>query len=376
MVSFVVMFFGIYALMNVYLFLKVYAAAFALGKLYVVLGLLLAIMVSMPIWARRLDSMGHWLAMPVTLVAFSWLAIVFWFAATGLAIDAWNVVLRMASLVAPGAGRAIVPGRVLLLSAGAVVAIMTTWGIVEAQSIRANHVTIHVPHMPDGMNELRIAQITDLHLGPYTGSWRLGKVLDIVRSEGPDVIVTTGDLIDSPAWRLAAQAQRLSTLHAPLGKYAVLGNHEFYVGVEESEKFHAQAGLKLLRGQAVSPVDGLVIAGVDDRAMGLAASHENVDELPILSPRAADSLVILLKHQPRINQAAAGLFDLQISGHTHAGQLFPFHFISRAAYPLYRGLHDLGNGGRLYVSSGAGTWGPPFRVLARPEVTIFTFTKQ
>lgn len=369
---FFVMFFTIYGLLNLYLFWKVYAAMPGLGKWHILLGIFLVFMVLAPIIARRLDTNGHWLAWPVTLISYTWLAAVFWFLLVGLGIDIWNLVFKGASLFAPGAVKMIVGPRVLLASALLSVGVLTTWGVIEAQAVKAQHITISVPHLPPGSSSVTIAQLTDLHLGVYTGGKRLEKVLAILRKHRPDMIVATGDMIDSPLERIRPYAEMLTQAQAPLGKFAVLGNHEFYVGIEPSEAFHEAAGFQLLRGGKVQPAPGLVVAGVDDRTADRIGAVGYTDETAVLSPRPENSTVILLKHQPVVNESALGLFDLQISGHTHGGQVFPFHIMSRMVYPRYRGLYRLDGGAWLHVSTGAGTWGPPMRVLARPEVLIIT----
>jgi predicted MPP superfamily phosphohydrolase len=169
-------------------------------------------------------------------------------------------------------------------------------------------------------------------------------------------------------------------MQAPLGKFAIFGNHEFYQGSEASEAFHKLCGFDLLRQRNVAIGKELLIVGVDDTAgfhfHGPVFSDED-KVLPPLKPGAPDEsrpVVLFLKHQPRVLDTSLGRFDLQLSGHTHGGQIFPFNLIIREIYGRYRGLYDLGQGSKLYVCKGAGTWGPPIRLFAQPEVALIVLT--
>jgi len=134
--------------------------------------------------------------------------------------------------------------------------------------------------------------------------------------------------------------------------------------------FTQRAGFRLLRGKGIT-VDGVLnIAGVDDPT-GLSYGEENISERGLLASLPRDKFTILLKHRPVIDKESLGLFDLQVSGHTHRGQIFPFVLLSRLFFPYNSGLFQLSNHAILYVSRGSGTWGPPIRFLAPPEVTIF-----
>ena len=186
-------------------------------------------------------------------------------------------------------------------------------------------------------------------------------------TSGPNVIVSTGDMTDASPERLAEDVRMLAEVRAPLGKFAIFGNHEFYNGIDNSTRFHEAAGFVLLRQQAVEPDSHLRIVGVDDPAGGSASRN---DEDAVLPAQADGLFTLLLKHRPQAAQGSLGRYDLQLSGHTHGGQIFPFHVFSRLAFPLGPGLHQLTERSALYLSRGSGTWGPPMRVLAPPEVTI------
>jgi hypothetical protein len=155
-----------------------------------------------------------------------------------------------------------------------------------------------------------------------------------------------------------------------LGKYAITGNHEVYAGLAESLEAERAFGFDLLRGEVKTVGNVLNIVGIDDPAAGM---EEN--ERAILAGAQNGLFTLFLKHRPDPSIGSLGLFDLQLSGHTHYGQLFPFRYIAALVYPLQNGPYYLAGGSVLYTSRGSGTWGPPIRVLAPPEVTIIDIVR-
>jgi predicted MPP superfamily phosphohydrolase len=158
----------------------------------------------------------------------------------------------------------------------------------------------------------------------------------------------------------------LSSIPAPLGKFAVTGNHEYYTGLEEALEFTRQAGFSPLRNQHVLVKDVLAIVGMDD------TGHDDskISEAKVLGDLVKKHFTLLLKHRPVVNQDSLDRFDLQLSGHTHKGQMYPFTVLVDMFFALKSGTHQVSELSRIHVSRGTGTWGPPFRVLAPPEVTI------
>ena len=154
------------------------------------------------------------------------------------------------------------------------------------------------------------------------------------------------------------------------GKFAVTGNHEFYAGIEQALAFTDQAGFRVLRGEGLT-VDGVFnIVGGDDLASLRMGKANHKDEKTLLMSVPQNLFTIFLKHRPEIQQNTFGLFDVQLSGHTHHGQIFPFNFIIQWVYPMQNGLYRFVDGGFLYTHRGTGTWGPPMRFLTPPEVAI------
>jgi predicted MPP superfamily phosphohydrolase len=226
---------------------------------------------------------------------------------------------------------------------------------------------------------LRVVQVTDLHFGYVRGSTYLDELATALQELQPDLVVLTGDMLDVALPRAQPFIDALAAVRPPLGKFAVLGNHEYYVRVAKSVPLLEAAGCSVLRGTNATIDAGgwpLLIAGVDDPAGRNSSQESRTDEASIL-PAAGDArhpFTLLLKHQPRVANTSRGRFDLQLSGHTHGGQLFPFHFMVRAANQYFRGMYGIAAGGQIYVGHGAGTWGPPLRHCAPREITLFILT--
>jgi len=243
------------------------------------------------------------------------------------------------------------------------------YGLFEATNIRTETVVIKSAKIT---KPIRIAQISDVHLGILIREGRLEKILEKVKASSPDIFVSTGDLVDGQTDSLNGVGNLLREIKAPLGKYAITGNHEFYAGLDRSLEFMKQAGFHVLRGEGTSVAGLITIAGVDDPVVrGYGGSRDReVPEKELLSGLPKDKFTLFLKHRPDVEKSAVGLFDLQLSGHAHKGQIFPWTLLVRLVHPHIAGLYDLSSGSSLYVSRGSGTWGPPIRFLAPPEVTV------
>ncbi len=224
------------------------------------------------------------------------------------------------------------------------------------------------PKISPESGRIRIVQISDVHLGLIVREDRLRSIAAAVKKAGPDILVSTGDLVDGQISRLNDLAEMLGEITPRFGKFAITGNHEFYAGIEQSLEFTKRAGFTILRGSAVS--GPITIAGVDDpvaKAFGLSSP---VSEKELLQTLNGNKFILLLKHRPLVDQKCTGLFDLQLSGHVHKGQICPFGILTKIYYPLHAGYGKLTGNAHLYVSRGSGTWGPPIRFFAPPEVTV------
>jgi predicted MPP superfamily phosphohydrolase len=304
----------------------------------------------------------HRLATMLAWIGFGWMGWVFLFFWIALAL----------ALVSALAGAAPSPLPVYAATLGsfplaALLALaVAAYGFLDARRIRIERIRLASPKLSAAGCMFRLVLISDVHLGTLVGARRLRRLVARLQQLDADVVVSAGDLVDGSEHRLRELAPMFGVLQPRLGKYAVTGNHEYYAGLGHALQFHRLAGFRVLQGEACDITDEISIAGVDD-----PTGRTHPDERVPLSKLAQRRFRILLKHQPVLLPDAEGLFDLQLSGHVHQGQIFPFGLLVRLAYPVRTGLTRLAHGGWLYVSRGTGTWGPPMRVGAPPEITLF-----
>ncbi|MFC0396951.1 metallophosphoesterase [Paraburkholderia rhizosphaerae] len=252
--------------------------------------------------------------------------------------------------------------------------ISTGIGFINARR-RARVVTIEVPidDLPRALEGFTIVQISDIHVGPTIKRNYVDAIVEAVNRLKPDLIAVTGDVVDGSVAQLSAHTQPLSKLSARHGAYLVTGNHEYYSGADAWIAEFERLGLRvLLNEHVIVEHDGAqaVIAGVTDYTAGNYNPAHNSDPAAALRGAPGDVLIkVLLAHQPRTAEAAADAgFTLQLSGHTHGGQFFPWNFFVRLQQPFTAGLARL-NGLWVYTSRGTGYWGPPKRLGAPSEIT-------
>ncbi len=234
---------------------------------------------------------------------------------------------------------------------------------------RIEHV---LPRWPASRDGFRIVQISDIHIGPILGRAFARDLVTRVNGLAPDLIAVTGDLVDGREPLLRDEVAPLADLHAPDGVWFVTGNHDYYSGAEAWVERVRALGLRTLRNERVligSDGNAFDLAGVEDHHAGLVDPHRREDLYTALNGWDQSRAVILLAHDPSTFKRASGFgVDLQLSGHTHGGQIWPFRYLVRLATPFVSGLYER-NGSRLYVSRGTGFWGPPMRLLAPSEIT-------
>lgn len=372
MVAFFLIYFGVYGGLHAYFFWKARAALHFGWKGSLALGFFLLLQVLAPILIRSLERWG-WepQARILAWIGYTWFGFIFFFFSCGVCVDLYPLLLA-----AWRSAFHLGPARFLLAPAWgfalplAVSAIAITYGFWEAAAPRVERVTLHNPKIPPG-TVIRVAQISDLHLGLLIRGRYLGKVMDTLRRENPDILLSTGDLVDGDMNHLEGLSERLAAFNPPLGKYAVTGNHEYYAGLDQALDFTRSCGFSVLRGETASPLPHLILAGVDDVQGKAFHQAAGVPEAELLAGIPRGAFVLFLKHRPVLERDSQTLYDLQVSGHTHKGQIFPFSLLVELAYRYPSGLVALATGNSLYTSRGTGTWGPPMRVLSPPEVTIF-----
>lgn len=329
------------------------------------------IMILVPVASYALDAAGWPTAAGMAAwVGFSWMGFacfVLWLSlALWLAQSFLWAFARLARL-----GPFVWPKRAMALGILLVAACLSIYAYSTAKNIQMERVVINTAKLPAGQEQLKIAMICDLHLSPSMGLERLKFVAAEIDKLKPDILMAVGDVVDRNHGLSQKEARILAGVHAPLGKFAVMGNHEFYVGQDRSQNFLEQAGFIVLRNRAIVLGALLNIAGVDDPGR----TGRYPAERPILTPLQNGLFTIFLKHRPGVNKSSLGLFDLQLSGHTHGGQMFPFSLVVRLVHGRFPGLYRLSQRSWLYLSRGTGTWGPPMRFLVPPEITLIELVR-
>jgi predicted MPP superfamily phosphohydrolase len=369
---FLLSFFLVYGSIHAYALLKARSAlAFGPGTTLALLPLL-AVLLCAPILTYSLSRNGHEsAARAVAHVGYLWMGFLFFLTWLSLGTDLLRLLLRVPVRFGIAAdAAAVLAGRTAYLCIALLSVALSSYAVVEASRIEVVRVRVVTDRLPASVPSLRIAQITDLHLGLVHRNGKAREVAAIVAREHPDIFVSTGDLVDGQLDGVAELAEILRGIPAPRGKFAVLGNHEYYAGIDRTIAFTRKSGFTLLRDESVTIDDAVRIAGVDDPAGARFGRTGGTSEAALLGNRPDGRFTLLLKHRPQLDPDTGGKFDLQLSGHTHHGQIFPFRLLTRLVYPLLAGDHPVPGGGILHVSRGTGTWGPPMRFLAPPEITV------
>jgi len=344
------------------------------GHRYAALAVLLwmLMMIIAPMGVRLLETGGSpQAARLLALTGYTWMGLVFiafsLFAVIGLA----ELLSRLPPFLIPALPRLPLHGT---LTAAAVLLFTLATGIYgynQAKNIRVEKVPIYTDKLPAGTESLRVVQISDLHLGLLNRGAFLAPVISRLKELKPDLLVATGDVVDAQLNCPDDLCAMWQEIVPPLGKFAVTGNHEVYAGLQQSIDFFQRSGFVMLRNTGLS-VGGIVrLIGIDDEQLW----DDTVHETAILQAQQSDLFTIFLKHRPTVSADDVQLFDLQLSGHVHRGQIFPFNFVTGLRYPMQDGLYRLAAGSRLYASRGTGTWGPPMRVLSPPEITVFDISR-
>jgi hypothetical protein len=245
-------------------------------------------------------------------------------------------------------------------------------GYVNALHLRLRTIEIDIDKPAGaGFRTLNIAMASDIHLGTVTGSRRLEKVVGRLNALEPDIVLLPGDIVDESVSRAEEEKMIscLRSIHAPLGVFSVPGNHEVYGGLEKNLEYLRRGGVRVLQDEAVLVDEAFVLAGRKDPTI-LQSKERRMPIREILEKTGADPKlpIILLDHQPvRLMEAVDAGIDLQLSGHTHAGQLFPLNLINKKIWEKYWGYLRKGKT-QYYISCGVGTWGPPVRTGSIPEI--------
>jgi hypothetical protein len=334
--------------------------------LVAVFGIGLAAVLTRIFVRRRLGILSN----ALSWTAYVWLGFTFLLLTTTFATDAAMWLLGAAS-TAPQDTLLLERARALLVavvaSAAAVVALRQ--GLAPPGVRR---IEIPLARWPQGLDGFRIVQISDVHIGPLLDRRFATEVAKRVNALAPDLVAVTGDLVDGSVARIGDEVEPFGAIRARHGVYFITGNHDFYSGADAWVDRVRELGWHALRNERVLISDGdahFDLAGVDDHHGALLGPGQGEDLTRALDGREAARPVVLLAHDPAtFRRASQHGVDLQLSGHTHGGQIWPFRYLVRATVPWVAGLYRLG-ASAVYVSCGTGFWGPPMRLGAPSEIT-------
>ena len=352
---------GVWAAMHLYVFWRLSSVPWVdahVSRRAVVL-IAVALWASYPL-ARVLEARGFQaVAWPLEFVGANWLGVLFLLLSAILVVDLVTVGGLLLPRIAPA-----LPGWAALVAL-----LLSAVGLV--QGLRPPVVRdyeVELAGLPPERDGLVLIAITDLHLGTLIGRRWIERVVNRVNDMRPDLVLLVGDILEGDDGQVEKEiVPTLARFRAPLGLWAVTGNHEFYNGIDRSVELIEAAGCTVLRDRWAEVVPGLVLAGVDDLT---ARRQFGLDDRPIEKAMAdrARAATILLSHTPwQAETAAAAGAGLMISGHTHNGQIWPFHFLVRLRYRLLGGRYEV-SGMPVIVCRGTGTWGPRMRLWMPSEM--------
>jgi len=326
------------------------------------------VLAAIALWASyvlaRVLQAWHWdwAALPLEWAAATWVGVLFLLFSTLLLVDVVTAGGWLMTRLAP------------TLRGWAAVAAAVLSVIALAQGLRSPVVRdyeVQLAGLPRERDGTTLVAISDLHVGTLIGERWVKRLIGRVNELKPDLIVIVGDLVDGNVGRAEGLLPILKTLRAPLGVWAVTGNHEYYAGLDRSLALLKEAGFRILRDQSAEAVPGLVLAGVDDLTARPPSGPGYRPMEKALTNRPPGA-TILLSHSPWQADSAAALgVGLMLSGHTHAGQIWPFNWLVKLRYPLLGGRYEV-RGMPVLVCRGTGTWGPRMRLWRPSEMLRIT----
>jgi hypothetical protein len=377
-VIFFTIFFTLYGLINFYVFLRGWQAIppdSALRTPYAVVFWTMALSF---IAGRFLERVAlSTLSDIIVWVGSFWLAAFAYFTLIALLID----LLRLFNYIVPFFPSFITRNYARakeMTALGAVLLVTCTIaiGYFNARTPRLRTLKLHIDKSVDSLTTLNLAVASDIHLGTIIGRSRLNAIVETINGLEPDLILLPGDIVDEDLRPVIKQnlGETLRKLKARYGVLAITGNHEYIGGVEEACRYLQEHSITVLRDSSIRVNNSLFVVGREDRSISQFAGKKRKPLEELMTQVDKRFPVILMDHQPfGLDEAVRQGVDLQLSGHTHHGQIWPFQYITKAVYELSWGYLKRGVT-HSYVSSGVGTWGPPVRIGNTPEIVNIQLT--
>lgn len=345
----------------------------------VLTGIVLTLLSVQPLTMVLMRSLSPSLLRPLAYLAFGWMGLMSTFFALLCLSDVGVHAKKLVQKFRPGASSPPDPTRRRTLGrlfAGGIALGGTTLsavGVAHAQGFRTARIDVHLAKLPAVFDGFTIVQMSDVHVGPTLGRAFVEEIVSRANAEEADLIAITGDLVDGSVAHLAHHTEPLRNLSARYGTLFVTGNHEYYSGADDWIEELSRLGIVVLRNDSKrieSDGSSFLVAGVTDYR---ADRYGDAPDLArALRNRLLDEEVVLLAHQPRaFQQAAEHDVGLQLSGHTHGGQFWPWNWVIHLIEPVVSGWAQLKRT-QIYVNSGTGYWGPPMRVGTQAEITVVT----
>ena len=355
-----------YGLANYYIYIRgveAFRLAGGVKTIYTVIFFLLAISFIASVFLERADIIT--LGKPLSWIGGFWLGAFVYFFIAVVVIDFFRLIDHFlpvfSSLIIPQA----LSGFNIGVGTTVLVMIVVFYGFINSHNIRVRTIDLSIPKTAGKHSTLKIVAASDIHLSSIIGRRRIESIVKKINSLSPDIVLLPGDIVDGDLNPVLDQnsGEALRKIKSTLGVYAVTGNHEYIGGVERACKYIRDHGIMMLRDSSVFVDESFYIVGRDD-----ISSQKRRSLTELMKEVDKKYPVILMDHQPfHLEEAIENGVDIQLSGHTHYGQMWPFNYITKMVYKLAYGYRKLGTT-HFYVSSGVGTWGPPLRIFADPEI--------
>ncbi len=372
MVIFFSIFLTVYASLNFYIFVRGWQALEGIPQLRIPYLIIFLIASLSYIAAKFMEKI---LVPPLYNILLAvgsfWFALMIYFFLAILLIDFTRLVLMIFHLMPAFISQNYVPAKhIIALAVVIIVSITVVTGYINTKILSIKTLNLELRKGSSNLNELNAVLISDIHLSPINDGQLLNRVVQKINELNPDIVLIAGDLVDDNAKILKEKniGSALLNLKSKYGTYAITGNHEFINGIDGCEEYIKEQGLKLLRDSYVKIDNSFYIVGRDDRAKKQFTKQDR-KELDELMNNVDKSLpIILMDHTPfGLEEAENNNIDLQLSGHTHHGQMFPANLITKMVYEKSWGYLKKGST-QYYVSCGVGTWGPPVKIGSRSEI--------